>query len=307
MNFLRRSSAFAYGVFAYAVFLVTALYAIGFIGGFLTPTTLDGEATVPIWQALLTNTLLLGLFAVQHSVMARPAFKRWWTRFVPEPVERSTYVLFSSVALLVLFAFWQPIPTTVWHEHGFVAAVLQALFFLGVLTVLYATFLIDHFDLFGLRQVVLHFRGMPYTEKRFATPSLYRYVRHPLYVGWFMTLWFTPHMSAGHLLFAAVASAFLAFNAVFQHANIRTPRWLGYVIQRPESHGVHHERGVHRYNYSDLPLWDVVFGTFRNPERWEGQTGFYVGASSRVGAMLVGRDVSEPEAPESAAALPRAA
>jgi sterol desaturase/sphingolipid hydroxylase (fatty acid hydroxylase superfamily) len=139
--------------------------------------------------------------------------------------------------------------------------------------------------------------------------ALGAYYLHPIDTALFTTwsvLVFFPLLGLDPVA-AAVASAFLAFNAVFQHANIRTPRWLGYVIQRPESHGVHHERGVHRYNYSDLPLWDVVFGTFRNPERWEGQTGFYVGASSRVGAMLVGRDVSEPEAPESAAALPRAA
>ena len=212
--------ALIYGIVCYVAFFATFLYAIGFIGDFVVPKTIDSGTPGPAAQAVLVNMALLAVFALQHSVMARQGFKRAWTRIVPQPVERATYVLASSAALWLLFAFWQPIPAVVWQVHGFAAAALQALFFLGVLTVLYATFLIDHFDLFGLRQVVLYFRGTPYTEKRFATPSLYRHIRHPLYVGWFMTFWFTPVMSAGHLLFAAVASAYILVAIIFEERDL---------------------------------------------------------------------------------------
>jgi protein-S-isoprenylcysteine O-methyltransferase Ste14 len=217
---MRPVFALVYGVVCYAAFFATFLYAIGFIGDFAVPKTINSGAAGSPAQAVIVNLLLLGVFALQHSVMARPGFKRAWTRIVPKPVERATYVLFSSAALWLLFAFWQPIPIPVWQLHGFAAAAMQGLFFLGVLTVLYATFLIDHFDLFGLRQVVLYFRGTPYTEKSFRTPSLYRWVRHPLYVGWFMTFWFTPAMSAGHLLFASVASAYILVAVVFEERDL---------------------------------------------------------------------------------------
>jgi protein-S-isoprenylcysteine O-methyltransferase Ste14 len=217
---MKRLLALIYGVVCYAAFFATFLYAIGFIGDFIVPKTIDSGVPGPAAQAVIVDLLLLGVFAIQHSVMARPGFKRAWTRIVPRPVERATYVLASSAAMWLLFAFWQPIPVSVWQLHGFAAVAMESLFFLGVLTVLYATFLIDHFDLFGLRQVVLYFRGMPYTEKRFTTPSLYRYMRHPLYVGWFMTFWFTPEMSAGHLLFAAVASAYILVAVVFEERDL---------------------------------------------------------------------------------------
>ena len=217
---MKRLLALVYGVACYAAFFATFLYAIGFIGDFVVPKTIDSGVPGSAAQAVIVDLLLLGVFAIQHSVMARPGFKRAWTRVVPKPVERATYVLASSAAMWLMFAFWQPIPVSVWQLHGFAAVAMEALFFLGVLTVLYATFLIDHFDLFGLRQVVLYFRGMPYTEKRFSTPSLYRYMRHPLYVGWFMTFWFTPEMSAGHLLFAAVASAYILVAVVFEERDL---------------------------------------------------------------------------------------
>ncbi len=221
MNFLQRSTAFAYGVFAYAVFLVTALYAIGFIGGFLTPTSLDGAPTLPLWQALAIDTLLLGLFAVQHSVMARPAFKRWWTRIVPEPVERSTYVLFSSVALLLLFAFWQPMGGVIWDVDDMTGrVVLYALYAFGWALVFATTFLINHFDLFGLRQVWLHLRGQPYTHLRFVTPGPYRMVRHPLYVGWLFAFWATPTMTVAHLVFALATTAYILIAIQFEERDL---------------------------------------------------------------------------------------
>jgi protein-S-isoprenylcysteine O-methyltransferase Ste14 len=206
----KRITIFAYGLVSYAVFFGSFLYAIGFIGGFGVPTVLDGEPLVPLGQALLIDTLLLGAFALQHSVMARPAFKRWWTRVVPEAAERSTYVLFSSLLLVAMFVFWQPIGGSVWSVQDPIAqGVLYGVFALGWLTVLVATFLINHFDLFGLRQVWLQLVGRPYTQLSFGTPWLYRYVRHPLYVGWFMVFWATPHMSAAHLLFAVATTAYI--------------------------------------------------------------------------------------------------
>jgi methanethiol S-methyltransferase len=207
---MKRIAVFTYGLISYAIFFCTFLYAAGFVGGFLVPTTLDGEPSVPLWQALLVNTLLLGVFAVQHSVMARPAFKRWWTRFVPEPAERSTYVLFSSLALIALFAFWQPMGGVIWDVQDPLArAVLYSLFGFGWLLVLVTTFLINHFDLFGLRQVWLYLRGRPYTQLRFVTPGPYRIVRHPLYVGWLFAFWATPAMTAAHLVFAAATTAYI--------------------------------------------------------------------------------------------------
>jgi methanethiol S-methyltransferase len=207
---LKRVVAFVYGAACYGIFFGTFLYAIGFIGNFLVPTTLDGTPRMPIGPALLINTLLLGAFAIQHSVMARPGFKRWWTRIVPRPVERSTYVLFSSLLLIALFAWWQPIGGVVWNvqdETG--RAVLYGLFAFGWALVLVSTFLINHFDLFGLRQVWLYLRGKEYTPLRFKTPVAYRVVRHPLYLGWLFAFWATPTMTLAHLLFAALTTAYI--------------------------------------------------------------------------------------------------
>ena len=204
------TAAFIYGVASYGLFLGVFLYAIGFIGGFLTPTKLDGVATLPFWQALAIDLGLLSLFAVQHSVMARPAFKRWWTRFVPETVERSTYVLFSSLALVALFVWWEPIGGVVWNAPaGPIRAAIITLYLLGWALLLYTTFLIDHFDLFGLKQVWRRVRGQAYVPPQFYTPSLYKIVRHPLYVGWLTIFWAAPTMTVAHLVFALTTTAYI--------------------------------------------------------------------------------------------------
>jgi protein-S-isoprenylcysteine O-methyltransferase Ste14 len=218
---LGRISILLYGTACYAVFFATFLYAIGFVGNFGVPKAIDAVPSVPLAQALLINLALLGLFAVQHSVMARPAFKRWWTRFVPEPAERSTYVLLSSVALIALFAYWEPMGGVVWHlESQGARAVLYTVFAAGWGLILLSTFLIDHFDLFGLRQVWLHFRGHPYQPLKFGMPLLYRYVRHPLYLGWFLAFWATPDMSVTHLLFALATSAYILIAIQFEERDL---------------------------------------------------------------------------------------
>ena len=237
---MKRTSILAYGIVSYGIFFATFLYAIGFLANAVVPRTIDSGEAGPVGVAVAVDLALLALFAVQHSVMARPGFKRWWTRIVPPAAERSTYVLASSIALIGLFWAWQPLPGMVYSVDGAVGrALCTALFAGGVSLVLYSTFLIDHFDLFGLRQVVLHFRGRGYEEKRFQTPSLYRFIRHPLYVGWFVTFWATPHMTWGHLLFASVASAYILVAIVFEERDLlavlgpeyrawreRTPRFL---------------------------------------------------------------------------------
>jgi protein-S-isoprenylcysteine O-methyltransferase Ste14 len=218
---LTRILFFTYGAFSYLVFLATFLYAIGFIGNFGVPRTLDGAPTEPLGRALAINVGLLGLFAVQHSVMARKWFKEAWTRVVPPPVERSTYVLFSSLALLLLFWQWRPLGGEVWSvESPLARAVLWGLFAFGWGLVLVATFLINHFDLFGLRQVWLHLTGRPYTMLPFRTPGPYRLVRHPLYVGWFFAFWMTPTMTLSHLLFAVATTAYILIAIQFEEMDL---------------------------------------------------------------------------------------
>lgn len=205
-----RIAALTYGVVCYSLFFATFLYLVAFLAGFAMPKAIDTGVATDLGRAFLVNTALLALFGVQHSVMARPGFKRAWTRIVPAPVERSTYVLASSLVLIVIFWQWQPIAAPVWEvESAAGRGLLYGLFGLGVATVLYSTLLIDHFDLFGLRQVALYFSRRSYSERHFVLPGLYRFVRHPLYVGWIVTFWAAPTMSAGHLLFALGMTAYI--------------------------------------------------------------------------------------------------
>jgi protein-S-isoprenylcysteine O-methyltransferase Ste14 len=200
---LKRILFFAYGSLSYLIFLGTFLYAICFIGNFIVPRRLDGSPTGPLGISFAIDAGLLALFAVQHSVMARKWFKDWWTRMVPKPVERSTYVLFSSLALILLFILWRPLGGEIWSiEDSAGRYVLRALFAFGWGLVLISTFLINHFDLFGMRQVWRYLLGQPYDTLPFATPGPYRLVRHPLYVGWLFAFWMTPVMTLAHLLFS---------------------------------------------------------------------------------------------------------
>jgi methanethiol S-methyltransferase len=207
---MKRLVVFVYGVLCYVVFLVSLLYAVGFIGNFAVPKSIDAGPNGPLGGALAVNAALLAAFALQHSFMARRSFKRMLTRFVPEPVERSTYVLFSSLALLLMFWQWRPIGGVIWDVgNGPAQAVVFGLYAVGLCIVLASTFLINHFDLFGLRQVYLHLRGARYTPLQFRTPFFYRYVRHPLYVGWLLTFWAAPVMTIAHLFFAVMTTAYI--------------------------------------------------------------------------------------------------
>lgn len=207
---MKRLLILLYGLACYAVFFATFLYAIGFIGNLWVPKAMDSARSTSVGAAVLIDLGLLALFALQHSVMARPAFKRAWTKIIPESAERSTYTLLSSLALVLLFWAWRPIGGVVWNvENEAARTVLYALYAFGWALLLYTTFLLNHFDLFGLRQVWLQFRGRPYTPLPFRTPTLYRWVRHPLYVGWLTIFWAAPTMTVTHLLFALMTTAYI--------------------------------------------------------------------------------------------------
>jgi methanethiol S-methyltransferase len=205
-----RFIAFLYGLASYVVFFGSFLYAIGFVSGLVVPKTIDSGPVVPATEAFIVNLLLMSIFAIQHSVMARPRFKRWWTQFVPKSVERSTFVLLASLALVLLFWQWRPISTVIWHVNNPNAAMaLMLLEAVGWLIVLLSTFLINHFELFGLHQVANNLAGKPMPAPRFKAPVFYKLVRHPIYLGFIIAFWAAPVMTVGHLLFAAVTTAYI--------------------------------------------------------------------------------------------------
>lgn len=202
---MKRYIFLLYGVLAYVLFFATFLYLIGFTGNLMVPKGIDGAPEAPLWLAILTNLGLIALFGAQHSIMARPWFKKWWTQYVPKPIERSTFMVFTCVALVILFYFWQPLGGIVWTiTHPISVVLIYTLFAMGWGLVLLSSFLINHFDLFGLRQVWLYFRKKPYTDLPFGTPMLYKYVRHPLYLGILLSFWAAPEMSVSRLFFAVV-------------------------------------------------------------------------------------------------------
>jgi methanethiol S-methyltransferase len=218
---IARFAAFLYGSICYAISFVTLLYTVGFVGNFVVPRSIDAAPAIAWYNALLVDVALLGVFSIQHSVMARQGFKNWWTQFVPKPIERSTYILFTSLCLIALFYFWQPIGGSIWNiTNSTSIVILYTLCALGWLLVLLTTFLINHFDLFGLRQVWLYLWGKEYTQLQFATPSFYKYVRHPLYVGLLLAFWSTPTMTATHLVFALITTAYILIGIQFEERDL---------------------------------------------------------------------------------------
>lgn len=247
----KRLLAFVYGAACYGVFFATLLYAIGFLGNFGVPKSIDSGREGSALTALLIDGALLALFAVQHSVMARPAFKRIWTRVVAEPVERSTYVLFSSLAMLVMFWQWRPLGGILWDTRGTAAEpLLYGIYAAGLLIVLLSTFLINHFDLFGLRQVWLYLMGKPYTPLVFRTPAFYRFVRHPLYVGWLLSFWAAPVMTVAHFFFAVMTTSYILMAIQWEEADLVT---------------VHGE--TYRRYQRDVPMLLPALSAQREPSR----------------------------------------
>jgi len=204
-----RVAAVVYGIASYLVFFCSFLYAVAFIGNYLVPKSVDVGSEGGLAQSILTDVVLLGVFAVQHSVMARPAFKRWWTTIVPASCERSTYVLISSLLLILIFWQWRPIVKTIWQVEGWPAAVLTVIYWIGWITILASSYMIDHFELFGLRQVIAALCGAVARAHLFKTPLLYRVVRHPIMLGFLVVFWAAPHMTAGHLLFAVMTTGYI--------------------------------------------------------------------------------------------------
>jgi len=218
---MSRVIALVYGLVCYALFFVTFLYTIAFVEDFPVPRTIDAGLHAPMTEALVINMLLMALFAIQHSVMARPQFKAWWTQFVPKSIERSTYVLFATALLALLCWQWRPIPAVLWHvSDPLGAAMLTGVSLLGFLIVLSSSFLINHFELFGLYQVANNLTGRQAPAPRFYTPLFYKFVRHPLYLGFIIAFWVTPTMTAGHLLFAAVNTVYILIGILLEERDL---------------------------------------------------------------------------------------
>ena len=218
---MSRFTAFLFGAVAYFTFVITILYAIGFVSDLVVPKTIDTGAKSSAFSALVVNLALMSLFAVQHSVMARKSFKQWWTQFIPRPVERSTYVLFASLTLLLLFWQWRPMPAVVWHiEEPEMAATIATLSFGGWVLVFTSSFLINHFELFGLHQVANNLTGRQMPAPIFRTPLLYNFVRHPIYLGFIIAFWATPVMTVGHMLFAAVTTAYIFVGILLEERDL---------------------------------------------------------------------------------------
>jgi protein-S-isoprenylcysteine O-methyltransferase Ste14 len=232
---MKRWMILAYGIVSYATFLGVFMYAIGFIGNLIVPTSLDAAPKSSLGFALSINFLLLVAFAVQHSLMARPFFKRWLTKYIPESAERSTYVLATNVVMIALFACWQPLGYVVWSwSNPVVIVVAYSIYFTGWMVVFVATCLISHFDLFGLRQVWLQFQRRPYTHVKFNMPGPYKLVRHPMYVGWLLVFWATPTMTAGHLFFALVTTIYILVAIQLEERDLTTAHGVDYVNYRNE-------------------------------------------------------------------------
>ena len=234
-----------YAIVSYAVFFVSSLYAMGFVGNYFVAKSIDTGGAANVSEAIVVDLMLLGLFAIQHSIMARPVFKRWFAGIIPEACQRSTYVLLSSLILLLLFWQWRPIPTQIWQVGGFAASVLTGVYWLGWLIVFSSTFMIDHFDLSGLRQAYFALRGAKDPGQSFKTPLLYKIVRHPLMLGFLLAFWATPAMTAGHLLFAVMTTAYIlvalqfeerdliaVFGATYQQYRERVPMLLPRIFGR---------------------------------------------------------------------------
>jgi protein-S-isoprenylcysteine O-methyltransferase Ste14 len=229
---MSRIAIFLYGVISYLVFFAVFLYGVGFIGGFLTPTALDGAPHTTLIAALAVDVGLLAAFALQHSGMARPAFKRWWKQIVPEEAERSTYVLVSSLALAALYVFWEPIGGVIWNFSGSARLCVVGLYLSGWALLLYTTFLIDHFDLFGLKQVWRRLGNKVYRAPAFRTPALYKLVRHPLYVGWLVIFWAAPVMTVAHLIFALMTTTYILIAIRWEERDLVTAYGAAYVDYR---------------------------------------------------------------------------